>query len=46
MYGRVDEGTVEVDFIYEPPQEGTDETLQLLRNEGRPYHQPHLHLEG
>ncbi|XP_027116539.1 NPL4-like protein 2 [Coffea eugenioides] len=33
MYGTVSpEGKVEVDFIYEPPQQGTDENLILLRD--------------
>ncbi|KAI3682744.1 hypothetical protein L1987_82952 [Smallanthus sonchifolius] len=33
MYGTVsDEGKVEVDFIYEPPQQGTEEDLILLRD--------------
>lgn len=33
MYGTVsDEGKVEVDFIYEPPQQGTEEKLFLLRD--------------
>ncbi|KAI3470952.1 hypothetical protein Pfo_027615 [Paulownia fortunei] len=33
MYGAVsEEGTVEVDFIYEPPQQGTEENLILLRD--------------
>ncbi|KAK6121771.1 hypothetical protein DH2020_044486 [Rehmannia glutinosa] len=33
MYGRVsEEGKVEVDFIYEPPQQGTEEDLILLRD--------------
>lgn len=36
MYGRVLEedgvGKVEVDFIYEPPQQGMEETLLLLRD--------------
>ncbi|CAA0834480.1 NPL4-like protein 1 [Striga hermonthica] len=33
MYGMVsDEGKVEVDFIYEPPQQGTEENLILLRD--------------
>ncbi|KAG2697244.1 hypothetical protein I3760_07G097400 [Carya illinoinensis] len=33
MYGTVsDEGKVEVDFIYEPPQLGTEENLAILRN--------------
>lgn len=33
MYGTVSEvGKVEVDFIYEPPQQGTDELLILLRD--------------
>ncbi|KAL8539372.1 hypothetical protein ACS0TY_001122 [Phlomoides rotata] len=33
MYGTVsEEGKVEVDFIYEPPQQGTDENLILLRD--------------
>ncbi|XP_065861255.1 NPL4-like protein 1 [Euphorbia lathyris] len=33
MYGTVsDEGKVEVDFIYEPPQQGTEENLMLLRD--------------
>ena len=35
MYGHVGEdGKVEVDFIYEPPQHGTETELQLMRNEG------------
>lgn len=33
MYGTVsDEGKVEVNFIYEPPQQGTDELLILMRD--------------
>ncbi|OVA04385.1 Nuclear pore localization protein NPL4 [Macleaya cordata] len=33
MYGRVSEdGKVEVDFIYEPPQQGTEENLILFRD--------------
>lgn len=33
MYGTVlEEGKVEVDFIYEPPQHGTEENLTLLRD--------------
>lgn len=33
MYGTVsEEGKVEVDFIYEPPQQGTEESLLLLRD--------------
>lgn len=33
MYGTVsDEGKVEVDFIYEPPQQGTEDNLILLRD--------------
>ncbi|KAL3622049.1 hypothetical protein CASFOL_034245 [Castilleja foliolosa] len=33
MYGTVsDVGKVEVDFIYEPPQQGTEENLILLRD--------------
>ncbi|CAN4098215.1 unnamed protein product [Withania somnifera] len=33
MYGTVSpEGKVEVDFIYEPPQQGTEENLLLLRH--------------
>ncbi|KAL0317014.1 UNVERIFIED_CONTAM: NPL4-like protein 2 [Sesamum angustifolium] len=33
MYGTVsEEGKVEVDFIYEPPQQGTEENLILLRD--------------
>ncbi|KAG8380963.1 hypothetical protein BUALT_Bualt06G0071100 [Buddleja alternifolia] len=33
MYGTVsEEGKVEVDFIYEPPQLGTEESLVLLRD--------------
>uniref|UniRef100_A0A5B7CAK5 Putative NPL4-like protein 1 n=1 Tax=Davidia involucrata TaxID=16924 RepID=A0A5B7CAK5_DAVIN len=33
MYGTVlPEGKVEVDFIYEPPQQGTEENLILLRD--------------
>ncbi|KAL3367593.1 hypothetical protein AABB24_012035 [Solanum stoloniferum] len=33
MYGTVSpEGKVEVDFIYEPPQQGTEENLLLLRD--------------
>ncbi|KAL5996358.1 hypothetical protein ACLOJK_026435 [Asimina triloba] len=33
MYGRVaDGGRVEVDFIYEPPQQGTEEQVLLLRD--------------
>lgn len=33
MYGTVtSEGTVEVNFIYEPPQQGTEEKLILLRD--------------
>ncbi|XP_052211569.1 NPL4-like protein 1 [Diospyros lotus] len=33
MYGTVSpEGKVEVDFIYEPPQQGTEENLVLLRD--------------
>ncbi|KAK1426706.1 hypothetical protein QVD17_15385 [Tagetes erecta] len=33
MYGTVsDEGKVEVDFIYEPPQQGTEDDLMLLRD--------------
>ncbi|WCJ21436.1 Nuclear pore localization protein NPL4 [Euphorbia peplus] len=33
MYGTVsEEGKVEVDFIYEPPQQGTEEILMLLRD--------------
>lgn len=33
MYGTVsEEGKVEVDFIYEPPQQGTEEKLFLLRD--------------
>ncbi|KAK4403449.1 NPL4-like protein 1 [Sesamum angolense] len=33
MYGTVsEEGKVEVDFIYEPPQRGTEENLMLLRD--------------
>ncbi|PKA62273.1 NPL4-like protein 2 [Apostasia shenzhenica] len=33
MYGRVGEGgAVEVDFIYEPPQAGTEDALVLLRD--------------
>lgn len=32
LYGNTDEaGNVAVDFIYEPPQEGTPETLKLHR---------------
>lgn len=32
MYGNTDEaGNVSVDFIYEPPQEGSPETLKLHR---------------
>ncbi|GFQ04404.1 npl4-like protein 1 [Phtheirospermum japonicum] len=35
MYGTVsDVGKVEVDFIYEPPQQGTEENLILLRDPG------------
>ncbi|CAI0387429.1 unnamed protein product [Linum tenue] len=35
MYGTVsEEGKVEVDFIYEPPQQGTEEALLLLRDSG------------
>lgn len=35
MYGTVSpEGKVEVDFIYEPPQQGTEEVLILLRDPG------------
>ena len=34
MYGSVDEaGNVRVDFIYEPPQEGTPTDLMLARSE-------------
>ena len=34
MYGKVDEeGNVQVEFIYEPPQEGTEDDLKLLANE-------------
>ncbi|KAI7732408.1 hypothetical protein M8C21_024483 [Ambrosia artemisiifolia] len=34
MYGTVsDEGKVEVDFIYEPPQQGTEDSLVLMRDE-------------
>ncbi|MFS7987428.1 putative nuclear pore localization protein NPL4 [Helianthus anomalus] len=32
MYGSVEDGKVEVDFIYEPPQQGTEESLLLLRD--------------
>ncbi|KAL2535343.1 NPL4-like protein 2 [Forsythia ovata] len=33
MYGTVSpEGKVEVDFIYEPPQQGTEESLMLFRD--------------
>lgn len=33
MYGTVsDDGKVEVDFIYEPPQQGSEDLLLLLRN--------------
>ncbi|XP_075514213.1 NPL4-like protein 2 [Primulina tabacum] len=33
MYGTVSEdGKVEVDFIYEPPQQGTEDNLMLLRD--------------
>ncbi|KAL0402979.1 UNVERIFIED_CONTAM: NPL4-like protein 1 [Sesamum radiatum] len=33
MYGTVsEEGKVEVDFIYEPPQRGTEDILMLLRD--------------
>ncbi|XP_051138382.1 NPL4-like protein 1 [Andrographis paniculata] len=33
MYGTVsEEGKVEVDFIYEPPQQGTEDNLILLRD--------------
>ncbi|KAJ4834350.1 hypothetical protein Tsubulata_051216, partial [Turnera subulata] len=33
MYGTVsEEGKVEVNFIYEPPQQGTDEVLILMRD--------------
>ncbi|XP_010549216.1 PREDICTED: NPL4-like protein 1, partial [Tarenaya hassleriana] len=33
MYGTVsEEGQVEVDFIYEPPQQGTEENLLLMRD--------------
>ncbi|XP_058082535.1 NPL4-like protein 2 [Magnolia sinica] len=33
MYGRIaDGGRVEVDFIYEPPQQGTEEQALLLRD--------------
>lgn len=33
MYGTVSEvGKVEVDFIYEPPQQGTEENLVILRD--------------
>ncbi|KAF8392526.1 hypothetical protein HHK36_022869 [Tetracentron sinense] len=32
MYGTVTEGKVEVDFIYEPPQQGSEENLILLRD--------------
>ncbi|XP_075500538.1 NPL4-like protein 2 [Primulina tabacum] len=33
MYGTVsEEGKVEVDFIYEPPQQGTEDNLMLLRD--------------
>lgn len=33
MYGRIgDGGAVEVDFIYEPPQVGTEDALTLLRD--------------
>ncbi|CAN1340138.1 NPL4-like protein 1, partial [Linum perenne] len=33
MYGTVsEEGKVQVDFIYEPPQQGTEEVLLLLRD--------------
>lgn len=33
MYGTVsEEGKVEVDFIYEPPQQGTEENLVLFRD--------------
>uniref|UniRef100_A0ACD5VCS8 Uncharacterized protein n=1 Tax=Avena sativa TaxID=4498 RepID=A0ACD5VCS8_AVESA len=34
LYGRVDADTKEVlvDFIYEPPQNGTEDVLQLMRN--------------
>ncbi|KAL1825891.1 hypothetical protein DCAR_0314086 [Daucus carota subsp. sativus] len=35
MYGVVtEEGKVEVDFIYEPPQQGGEEGLVLMRDEG------------
>ncbi|KAL2928876.1 NPL4-like protein 2 [Bienertia sinuspersici] len=35
MYGTVsDEGKVEVDFIYEPPQLGQEESLVLMRDSG------------
>lgn len=35
MYGRVSEsGKVEVDFIYEPPQQGTEQDLILMRDPG------------
>lgn len=34
MYGTVsDVGKVEVDFIYEPPQQGTEENLLILRDQ-------------
>ncbi|KAJ6792475.1 NPL4-like protein 2 [Iris pallida] len=33
MYGRVKEdGAVEVDFVYEPPQQGSEDALLLLRD--------------
>ncbi|KAK8946523.1 NPL4-like protein 1 [Platanthera zijinensis] len=33
MYGRIGEkGAIEVDFIYEPPQVGTEDVLTLLRD--------------
>ena len=36
LYGRVDAETKEVlvDFIYEPPQHGTEDVLQLMRDAG------------
>ncbi|XP_008812661.3 NPL4-like protein [Phoenix dactylifera] len=39
LYGRVaDGGAVAVDFIYEPPQQGTEETLALLRDPDEEVH--------
>lgn len=35
MYGFIEEnGNVMVEFIYEPPQQGTVDSLQLLRDKG------------